>query len=199
MNSRETLHELGLKHGTNKSFRHGFLHFYPMYMEHLRDVPIDLLELGIGKVAGSAKMWDEYFTHATSHFTVIDWDFERLKRGPYSDRWTKLQADTTDRKKMDILVEQCGPFNFIIDDCVHAPGVQVKTFKTLWPYLKPGGVYFLEDIGKSYLRTPGKYSIHKFLTEKLHEFVPEPRHQPGPTDIQFMHFYSHIVIVGKKA
>lgn len=198
MSSRETLHKLGLKHGTNKSFRHGFLHFYPTYMEHLRDKPVDLLELGIGKVAGSVKMWDEYFTHAASHFTVIDWDEERLKRGIKGDRWTNLKADIKNKKKLKMLVEQLGPFDFIIDDCVHAPFVQVQTFKTLWPHLKPGGVYFMEDIGKSYIQPQKGYSVDQFLNQKLHSFVPEERHLPKPSSIYFIHFYQHIVIIGKR-
>jgi len=173
-------------------------------MERLRDKPIRLLELGIGKVAGSSKMWNEYFKHPDTRFVVVDRNEERLSGGIHSERWTNVLLDTRKHQQMKEMAEKLGPFDFIIDDCVHAPVIQVNTFNNLWNHVKPGGIYFIEDIGKSYQhgdcndKQRRKYGIDYFLDHKLHSFVPEPRFLKKTPDIYFLHFYSHICIIGKR-
>mmetsp|Transcript_26068 Transcript_26068/g.69536 ORF Transcript_26068/g.69536 Transcript_26068/m.69536 type:complete len:172 (-) Transcript_26068:197-712(-) len=41
-------------------------------------------------------------------------------------------------------------YGVVIDDGSHVPRHMLLTFQTLWPYVRPGGVYVLEDIGYSY-------------------------------------------------
>ena len=45
-------------------------------------------------------------------------------------------------------------WDFIVDDGSHVPTHMISTFQTLWPYLRHGGVYVIEDIGFSYTDSP---------------------------------------------
>ena len=39
-------------------------------------------------------------------------------------------------------------FNLIIDDAGHSANEQIKNFEILFPILKPGGIYSIEDVEK---------------------------------------------------
>ena len=45
-------------------------------------------------------------------------------------------------------------WDFIVDDGSHVPTHMLLTFQTLWPYLRPGGVYVFQDVGFSYTDSP---------------------------------------------
>ena len=47
-------------------------------------------------------------------------------------------------------------YDIVIDDGSHIPRHMLLTFRHLWPYVRPGGVYIIEDIAFSYADTPGK-------------------------------------------
>ena len=49
----------------------------------------------------------------------------------------------------------CG-YDIIIDDGSHVPKHMLLTFRHLWPYVRPGGMYVIEDIGFSYVDAPSK-------------------------------------------
>ena len=114
--------------------------------------------------------------------------------------------DVRDYPGLKEMAETCGPngFDFIIDDCVHAPLIQQKVFKVLWPHVQPGGIYFMEDIGRSYMngvcRDPSrkKFGIDYYMDAMLHKMVPHPEDRDWDTSIAFMHFYPHVCIIGKK-
>ena len=48
------------------------------------------------------------------------------------------------------LADQYGPFDIVIDDGSHAPAHQVASLTALWPHVKVGGVYLVEDLHTSY-------------------------------------------------
>ena len=98
------------------------------------------MEIGVFK-GHSVKMWEEYFEN--SEVVGIDVDlknFEFSKNGI-----TLYECDVTDEQKIHTIFEGRS-FDFIIDDGSHLLSHQVQAFKILFPYLKNGGVYFIEDI-----------------------------------------------------
>jgi hypothetical protein len=48
------------------------------------------------------------------------------------------------------LARDIGPFDFIIDDGSHVNSHQIESFRILWPFLKDGGTYIVEDVQTSY-------------------------------------------------
>lgn len=136
-----TLHEIGLKYGTDKSTNHNFTPFYDSNLSYLRDQNIKLLEIGISE-GPSLKMWEEYFQNG--HIIGVD-ILERSYMN--TDRITTMIID---QEKADELLSIPGEFDIIIDDGGHTMFQQQLTLKTLLgPKLKNGGIYILEDLHTS--------------------------------------------------
>jgi spermidine synthase len=132
-----TLNDIGLKHDTDKSTRyHGYLDFYE---KNLPSKPKRILEIGVMHGA-SLKMWRDYYPDAE----VIGVDISEpiVINGVTT---LKLDATTDEVKKL-------GKFDIIIDDGSHMTADQQKTFKLLFPKLKKGGVYIMEDIHTSFMQ-----------------------------------------------
>jgi len=58
-----------------------------------------------------------------------------------------------DQENVDVLrnlTSRYGPFDIIVDDGGHTMKQQIASFRTLFPAMKPGGLYFLEDLGTSF-------------------------------------------------
>lgn len=67
-----------------------------------------------------------------------------------------------------------GGFDVIIDDGGHTMEQQIVSLNTLFPIVKPSGMYFLEDLQTSYLGAefgsePGKKTTMMMIQELLHD------------------------------
>lgn len=138
------LHELGLKHGTDKATFHRYCDFYEQHLPARVD---RLLEIGIMEGA-SLRMWRDYYPDADL-IAGVDNDEHRgrLKITGVRTVW----LDATDPSEVELLVSRLGPFDVIIDDASHMTADQQKTFELLWPAVTPGGVYVIEDLHTSYM------------------------------------------------
>ena len=143
------LHEIGMKHGTDKATFHGYLDFYEQQLPG-PEFAGTLLEIGVMDGA-SLKMWREYYELA-------------LIVGIDPHRPTKVNGccvypfDATDPDQIaeltygsDPSFSGLGPFDVIIDDGSHMTADQQKSFELLWPAVAPGGVYVIEDLHTSYM------------------------------------------------
>ena len=110
-----------------------------MYEPAIRG-PIRLLEVGVLRGASIAA-WLEWLPEA--QITALD-TFERV--APESvpvlndPRVSWVRGDSTQP------LELPGLFDVIIDDGCHEHDAQRATFENLIRFLKPGGVYFIEDV-----------------------------------------------------
>jgi 23S rRNA U2552 (ribose-2'-O)-methylase RlmE/FtsJ len=91
----------------------------------------------------SIKMWADYFPRA--HIYGVD-----INAAPHpdTDRITTFVADQGDPDALRKVYEEAGsqPFDVIVDDGSHRHDHQQITFGVLFPCLRPGGLYFIEDI-----------------------------------------------------
>ena len=131
-------------HG-DKGSTHSYLEVYELLFERYRDRPINLLEVGVA--AGlSLRMWKDYF-NANSLIAGCDpndkWMSEDLKE-LFSIAIKFSHAPTT-RTTLSTIADQKG-YDIIIDDGNHDPAVQCATFWNLFPLLRSGGTYVIEDI-----------------------------------------------------
>ena len=62
------------------------------------------------------------------------------------------------KKSLIQFIQQSGgDFDIILDDGGHKMDQQITSFRVLFPILKSGGVYIIEDLGTSYLLEWGGY------------------------------------------
>lgn len=147
-----TLDQLALKHGTDKASN---LHNYTRWYEkHLSGVKT-LLEIGIGSGA-SLSMWRDCYPEAVIAGLDID---ERT--GDYN-----FKGDQKDPEILKSIIEDIGSPDVIIDDGSHRWEDQIASFKILWPFVRQGGVYVIEDLHTSYFMNfgePGTLNTMDFL------------------------------------
>jgi hypothetical protein len=161
----EILTELANKYGSDKGNEHISKHHYTRVYDALlgvaRNAGIKMLEIGLlnpydsrwnetvdGKAskktrldaAPSLLMWSEYFGNAEVHGADIE-DFSAVD----IPGCTIHRIDQGNRKDL-LSVAAHGPFDVIIDDASHASTHQQLGLACLFPALKPGGLYFIEDL-----------------------------------------------------
>ena len=147
---RLTLGEIGRRHGSDKFTRHRYGGIYEYFLEPLRDSPLKLLEIGIGgenleSGGGSLIAWRDYLPNA--EIFGIDIYDKSFLAGERVHTFICNQAEPEDLNR---LCDKHGPFDIIIDDGSHrGPDVASALF-TLFPRLRAGGIYFIEDTQTSY-------------------------------------------------
>lgn len=128
-----SMHDLGMKTGTDKVTHHGYDRYYPMYLENLRTKPINMLEIGF-LLGQSFEMWKLYFPLGNIYFM----DKDCAKSHPKS-RFCGDQGKVQDLQKMLSTKNITGNLDFIIDDGSHHPVHQIVSFTYLFEHgLKPG-------------------------------------------------------------
>jgi hypothetical protein len=140
-----TLDELALKHGTDKSsLGHNYCKYYEMFFAPLSSEPrINLLEIGIDK-GDSLIMWKDYFgPHSDIHGIDIRGDYEYLNKR-FINTHVVDHSNKADLFMFGIGYDQY--FDIIIEDGSHQSADSILTFETLFPYLRSGGYYCIEDM-----------------------------------------------------
>lgn len=144
-----TLDELALKYGTDKSSQgHAYTQVYEHYFHHLKDLPIKFLEIGFYR-GSSAHMWENYFSNAKLFF--IDINQESYNYVNSLIRSSLYMVNQEDPVALAAFASSVGSnFDIIIDDGGHSMNQQITSFKVLFPHIKHGGIYVIEDLHTSY-------------------------------------------------
>jgi hypothetical protein len=137
---------IGLRHGTDKSSaHHDFLRHYESCLG-LRTTPIQtLLEIGVYDGA-SLRTWHEFLPETS----IIGLDIDPRCKSFEGQNVTVELCDQSDVSQLTLAGVNHGPFDVVIDDGSHVWSHQILTFETLFPFVRPGGLYILEDIDTSY-------------------------------------------------
>jgi len=103
--------------------------------------------------------------------------------------FTGSQEDTTFLEHF--IAASGGGFDIIIDDGGHSMNQQIISINYLFPIVKPGGMYFCEDLATSYEPYYGggdfdkKGTMMELIQELLHDLNsgipgrPQPKHEVG--------------------
>jgi trans-aconitate methyltransferase len=118
---------------------------YARLLAHLRDEPIRLLEIGV-KQGASLRMWADFFPRAT--IVGIDLNPDCLRHA--GGRVEVHIGDQSDTAFLHELASRRGPFDLVVDDGGHRMEQHRASLEALWPHVKPGGFYALEDMATSY-------------------------------------------------
>jgi SAM-dependent methyltransferase len=141
-----SLDALALHHKTDKSSAgHKYTPIYEPYVAALRLEPVTLLEIGVRRGA-SVRMWRDYFPNGR----IFGVDIIPDAKVHAGDRLEILIGDQRDREFLARVKAATGRLDIIVDDGSHRYADQKATLTELWPHLKPGGIYILEDTHTSY-------------------------------------------------
>lgn len=128
------------------SFYHDYTRVYSNYFKELRDKPIRFLEIGIYK-GDSVKFWESYFSQAELHFIDITSQYIEY----HSPRSFYHFLDQENIYALQYFARSVGgQFDVIIDDGGHTMMQQINSLIALFPYVKSGGMYIIEDLHTSY-------------------------------------------------
>lgn len=141
-----TLTELCERHRTDKCpFHHNYVAMYETLFSPLRNRPLRLLEIGVLSGA-SLRLWEDYFPSAE----IVGLDIESKSQYD-TPRIKTLVADQGKREDLaKVLAVTGGRFDVILDDGGHRMEQQQLSFGVLFPALKSGGLYIIEDIHTSF-------------------------------------------------
>lgn len=133
----------------DKGTTHSYIEYYQALFEPYRETYTDILEIGVAPFAYSIRMWNDYFTNATIHGIDIresdDGSSERSVLRYNDDKIKVNVGDASKKQDIDRLFLH-NTFDFILDDGGHSLRDQLMSFKYLFPKVKPGGLYLIEDI-----------------------------------------------------
>jgi len=173
---------------------------------------INLLEIGVGGYedphlgGNSLRMWKKYFPKGTI-FSIDIYEKSSLEE----KRIKIFQGSQIDKEFLSSVLRVTGELDMIIDDGSHMNNHVIESFKILFPELKDGGIYVIEDTQTSYWKDYGGNSddlkdtctimnFFKSLTDCLNhkEFI-KPGYIPTYYDqnITSIHFYHNLIFIYK--
>lgn len=127
------------------------LPYYSVYQRYFSEISDDRLKiLEIGTYEGvSTKIFSRFFKNSTIvaiDLLIRDIDFSQFENIVY------LKADQTDEEALLTICNKYAPdgFDIIIDDASHFGFHSLCSFRILFPRLKNGGYYVVEDWGTGY-------------------------------------------------
>lgn len=121
---------------------HKYTYIYDKYLSPIRDEKIRILEIGVFD-GQSLRMWEDYFPNA--EITAIDIDPRCAEFA--SERSRVFIGDGTDMDfiRREVFSQVGDMFDVIIDDGSHRNDHIIMSLENLFPHLKYGGYYFIED------------------------------------------------------
>jgi hypothetical protein len=203
--------------GRCSKWRHYF-EIYERYFAKFKDTDCSYLEIGVSQ-GGSLDIFQEYLG-PKAKILGIDVNPECLQWG--RNGMEVMIGDQADAAFMGQVAAK-GPFDMIVDDGGHIPDQQLVSFFSLFPTLKDGGVYLVEDLhSSSWLGGQGSrfginfYDFARGLVEKLSAYHVDQRlleryalqrdQRQGAvtfenfaiTDIFGIHFYDSVIVFEKR-
>ena len=139
------------KYDTDKAEHPHYLQRYEDYFRPLLDKDVRLLELGVYK-GGSLLLWRDYFERGL----IVGLDLQPINLEDSTGRIRIYEGMQQDRELLDRIARETAPqgFDVIIDDCSHIGELTRISFWHLFDnYLKPGGIYVIEDWSTGYWDT----------------------------------------------
>jgi hypothetical protein len=141
---------VGTVAGTDKVTGHAYQHMYHHVLHGKRLRPMKVLEIGLGCTMNSGHasidLWQSYFHDLD--LWLADIDTECAAKVQNLTKNSILIGDQSNEADLLRWVSTSGgQFDVIVDDGSHNPRHQLESFRVLFEHgLKPGGVYFIEDI-----------------------------------------------------
>ncbi|MEU4613546.1 hypothetical protein [Streptomyces umbrinus] len=214
--AKPDLNELTSRYLTPKwGSLHWFTPHYDRHFRPYRDEEVRVLEIGIGGYkhpewgGGSLRMWKHFFHRGLIHgLDIVD------KSHADEQRITTLIGDQNDPDCLAEIAEKYGPFDIVIDDGSHINEHVRTSFQALFPHVRNGGLYVIEDLWTAYWPGFGgsedpersgatSVGLVKSLIDSLQheELPPEQGRTPSYADrhVTGLHVYHNLAFIEKGA
>ena len=180
-----------------------YFEVYDGYLAKYRNKPITMLEIGVSG-GGSLELWRHYFGPDARIFG-IDIDPECARRVSEPNQVRIGSQD--DPKFLAAVISEMGPPDIILDDGSHVAGHQIVSFNTLFPHLKNGGLYIVEDVHTAYwpefydlapwrTRTFIKH-VHRLIDDMHGWYHYRSKKTDAMREISAIHVHDSIVVIEK--
>jgi cephalosporin hydroxylase len=113
-----------------------------------RDRPVRVLEIGIFQ-GGSLWFWAELFPHPETLIVGLD---VQIPPVAFPANVRLHVCDQNDATAVREIAAQYGPFDLIVDDGCHFTAETRLSFTTMFPAVRVGGSYVIEDWAVGYWR-----------------------------------------------
>lgn len=128
---------------------HKWVDYFDIYhraLQSYRGKPITFVEIGVQN-GGSAMMWRDYLGPQAK---IIGVDIDPKCRALEEHGFEIWIGDQADPAFWRAFTAKHPTLDIVLDDGGHTMDQQLVTFEALWPTVKDGGVYLVEDIHTSY-------------------------------------------------
>ncbi|MCP4308803.1 MAG: class I SAM-dependent methyltransferase [bacterium] len=209
---------------------------YESYFEPLRNQKLKMLELGIHR-GGSLDAWEAYFGSArivgldikdvytaAPDGKVVYSEGEPVPR-TFGPRVRTVKGSQADHQFLATLSDQEAPdgWDIVIDDCSHVGSLTLESFRALFPRVKKGGLYVVEDWATGYwpdfaegqrfnrskhlVHDGGTFCVHGagitgFVKQLVDEVALDDAKRVGDSNrgsqIDWVHYYKGVVVMKKR-
>ncbi|NJN00865.1 MAG: hypothetical protein HC793_04720 [Aquincola sp.] len=195
--STATLTEIADHFKTDKgTIKHRYTEVYSRYLDGYRGKSLNLLEIGVA-CGSSLKTWSAYLGDRSGIVGVdIRKECEALCRSVPNIRILTADAATFSSDEV---------FDVIVDDGSHVSKDIVLSWQNLWRQVRPGGLYFIEDMrcthDEVYRRN---FTFPKadsdFDRRHVMQWLDEQMRAMdySKSDIDFIHTYRQLIVLRKK-
>jgi hypothetical protein len=202
----DKLSQIAQRHDTDKGLQHHcYTPVYDKYFNQFIGKGITFLEIGVGgyeyknRGGGSLNMWAEYFENAKI-IGVDLYDKSEIKK----DSRVEIHKFSQDDGMAFFNLFQQGIPNVVVDDASHINELTIQSFKVIFPYLKDGAIYVIEDAHTSYWNEnfrgtddlESKETVIGFFRHQLHSLQVESG-LPNIYGIKSIHFYPKQIFIFK--
>jgi predicted O-methyltransferase YrrM len=177
------------------SLKHHYTGVYESYLAPLRQRSrLRILEIGVA-CGASLKMWSKYFRDVLVVGVDVREECARLCRHHPS-----ISIRIADARGC----RQPETFDVIVDDGSHISADIVDIFRSNWPSLAPGGLYFIEDLKCTHnplypKQTAIKAEPGRFQRRHFIEFLDQElmRLDWRRSDVECLHFHPELAVIRK--
>jgi cephalosporin hydroxylase len=153
----------------------------------------------------SLRMWFDYLPNSK----IIGIDLYE-KKDIINERTEFWQGSQTDKHLLKVILSRCADADkrIVIDDASHNNRLTIETFSIIFPLLKGGDLYFVEDVHTSYFddklyegsEKPGDTNTTmEFFTRLTHQLNGEHLKMEHQNQyswmVEWIHFYKEIIVV----
>lgn len=145
MDTSSSLTEMAKKYSTDKDYEHNYFELcYNDLFEPIKNNINLFMEIGVYN-GESIRLWSNYFQSAK----IIGLDIDNKKDIFKEENISTYVCDQSSEEQLKSVVENYDKFDIILDDGSHKMFDQQKSLGVLFPYVKSGGMYIIEDLHTS--------------------------------------------------